>query len=120
MAAPVAGTGGGPGSESQRRGVSRAFHAQGQPAARPGGDDPLSGQSLSRKTYERLEPYRRRSGLVDDFEAPIGLYLQAAAPALSIRRMLRNLKEIHRTQQDWARFIPVQDRRSAPAAGLGR
>jgi regulator of sirC expression with transglutaminase-like and TPR domain len=73
--------------------------------------DPLSGQSLSREDLnERLEPYRRRSGLVDDFEAPIGLYLQAAPPRDIIARMLRNLKEIHRTQEDWARFILVQDR----------
>ncbi|MBU6502053.1 MAG: tetratricopeptide repeat protein [Burkholderiales bacterium] len=73
--------------------------------------DPFSGQSLSREELsERLEPYQRRSGLVDDFEVPMGLYLQAAPPREIIARMLRNLKEIHRTQQDWARLIAVQDR----------
>ena len=73
--------------------------------------DPFTGQSLSREELsERLEPYRQRSGLVDDFEVPIGLYLQAAAPRDIIARMLRNLKEIHRSQQDWTRLIAVLDR----------
>ena len=41
--------------------------------------DPFTGQSLSREELaERLEPYKRRSGLVDEFEVPLGLYLQAA------------------------------------------
>jgi regulator of sirC expression with transglutaminase-like and TPR domain len=73
--------------------------------------DPFTGQSLSREELsERLEPYKRRSGLIDDFDAPIGLYLQAAPPRDIIARMLRNLKEVHKTQEDWARLIPVQDR----------
>ena len=59
---------------------------------------------------ERLEPYRQRSGLVDDFEAPMGLYLQAASPREIIARMLRNLKESHQSQQDWVRLIAVLDR----------
>lgn len=73
--------------------------------------DPLDGQSLSREQLaERLEPYRRRSGLVDEFEVPLGLYLQPAPPREIVARMLRNLKEIHRTQQDWSRLVAVQDR----------
>lgn len=73
--------------------------------------DPVTGQSLSREDLsERLEPYKRRSGLVDDFDVPIGLYLQAANPRDIISRMLRNLKEIHRAQRDWARLVAVQDR----------
>lgn len=73
--------------------------------------DPLDGQSLSREELaERLEPYRRRSGLVDEFEVPLGLYLQVAPPRDIIARMLRNLKEIHTTQEDWPRLIAVQDR----------
>jgi regulator of sirC expression with transglutaminase-like and TPR domain len=73
--------------------------------------DPFTGQSLSREELsERLEPYKRRSGLVDDFEVPLGLYLQAAPPRDIIARMLRNLKEIHRAQEDWQRLIAVQDR----------
>ena len=73
--------------------------------------DPISGQSLSREELaERLEPYKRRNGLVDDYDVPLGLYLQAATPRDIIARMLRNLKEVHRTQQDWQRLIAVLDR----------
>ncbi|NJS35999.1 MAG: tetratricopeptide repeat protein [Brachymonas sp.] len=73
--------------------------------------DPLTGQSLSREELsERLEPYKRRSGLVDDFDVPLGLYLQSATPRDILTRMLRNLKEIHKTQEDWPRFIAIQNR----------
>jgi regulator of sirC expression with transglutaminase-like and TPR domain len=73
--------------------------------------DPFTGQSLSREELsERLEPYRQRSGLVDDFEVPMGLYLQSATPREIIARMLRNLKEIYKGQSDAARLIAVLDR----------
>jgi regulator of sirC expression with transglutaminase-like and TPR domain len=73
--------------------------------------DPCSGQSLGREELaDRLEPYKRRSGLVDDFDVPLGLYLQAAAPRDILTRMLRNLKEVHGSQEDWLRQIPVLDR----------
>jgi len=73
--------------------------------------DPFTGQSLSREELEeRLEPYKRRSGLVDEFEVPLGLYLQAAPARDIVARMLRNLKEIHQSQEDWLRLIAVQDR----------
>lgn len=73
--------------------------------------DPFTGQSLSREELsERLEPYKRRSGLVDDFDVPVGLYLQAAPSRDILARMLRNLKEIHRTAEDWLRLIAVLDR----------
>lgn len=73
--------------------------------------DPLDGQSLTREALaERLEPYRRRNGLMDEFEVPLGLYLQVSPPRDIIARMLRNLKEIHTSQQDWPRLIAVQDR----------
>ena len=73
--------------------------------------DPFTGQSLSREDLsERLEPYKRRNGLVDDFDVPVGLYLQAATPRDILARLLRNLKEIHRTQDDWLRLIAVLDR----------
>jgi regulator of sirC expression with transglutaminase-like and TPR domain len=73
--------------------------------------DPFTGQSLSREDLsERLEPYTRRNGLVDDFDVPVGLYLQAATPREILARLLRNLKEIHRTQEDWLRLIAVLDR----------
>ena len=73
--------------------------------------DPLDGQSLSRdELADRLEPFGRRSGLADEFNVPLGLYLQVAPPRDIIARMLRNLKEIHTSQEDWARLIAVQDR----------
>jgi regulator of sirC expression with transglutaminase-like and TPR domain len=73
--------------------------------------DPVDGQSLSREELsERLEPFRRRSGLIDEFEVPLGLYLQVAPPRDIIARMLHNLKEIHTSQEDWSRLIAVQNR----------
>lgn len=73
--------------------------------------DPFSGHSLSRdELEERLGPYRRQRGLVGDFEAPLGLFLQAAPPRDVLARLLRNLKEIHRTAEDHARLLAVQQR----------
>jgi regulator of sirC expression with transglutaminase-like and TPR domain len=73
--------------------------------------DPLTGQSLSREDLtERLEPFRLMTGLVDEQEVPLGLYLQAAASRDIIGRMLHNLKDIHATQEDWGRLISVLDR----------
>lgn len=77
--------------------------------------DPFTGQSLSREELsERLAPYRQRrladiDGDSDD-DTPIGLYLHSAPPRDIISRMLHNLKEIHRTQEDWPRLIAVVDR----------
>jgi regulator of sirC expression with transglutaminase-like and TPR domain len=73
--------------------------------------DPMTGQSLSRSELEeRLLPYRRARGLTDDFEIPLGLFLQAAAPRDVIARLLRNLKEIHRSAEDWPRLLAVCER----------
>ena len=73
--------------------------------------DPFSGQSLSREELaERLEPFRKRSSVDEEFDTPIGLFLQSAHPREIIGRMLRNLKEIHKTQEDWQRLIAVEDR----------
>ncbi len=73
--------------------------------------DPFSGHSLSREELdERLQPYRRSQGLTGDFEVPLGLFLQAAPPRDVVARMLRNLKEIHRTAEDWPRLLAVMNR----------
>ena len=73
--------------------------------------DPFTGQSLSREELdERLMPYKRQRGLVGDFEAPLGLFLQSATPRDIIARLLRNLKEIHRTAEDWPRLLAAADR----------
>jgi len=73
--------------------------------------DPFNGRSLTREDLdERLAPYRKRHGLVGDFETPLGLFLQAAAPREVLARLLRNLKEIHRSAADWPRLLAVQQR----------
>ncbi len=73
--------------------------------------DPFSGQSLSREDLdERLAPYRRRQGLVGEFEAPLGLFLQAAGGRDVLARLLRNLKEIHRSAERWPALLGVQQR----------
>jgi regulator of sirC expression with transglutaminase-like and TPR domain len=73
--------------------------------------DPMSGQSLSRDELdERLLPYKRRQGLQGDFDMPLGLFLQAAPSRDILARMLRNLKEIHRSAEDWPRLVGVQQR----------
>lgn len=73
--------------------------------------DPFTGRSLSREDLdERLQPYRQQRGLVGDFEVPLGLFLQSATPRETLTRLLRNLKEIHRTAEDWPRLMGVMDR----------
>ncbi|GCL65043.1 SirB1 family protein [Pseudaquabacterium pictum] len=73
--------------------------------------DPFNGRSLSREALdERLQPYRARHGLEGDFETPLGLFLQGAPPRDILARLLHNLKEIHRSQEDWPRLLAVQQR----------
>jgi regulator of sirC expression with transglutaminase-like and TPR domain len=94
--------------------------------------DPFTGQSLSREELdELLLPYKRNRGLTGEFDAPLGLFLQAAQPRDVVARMLRNLKEIHRSAEDWLRLLAVLHRlvvllprpdlrRTRPARGGGR
>ncbi len=73
--------------------------------------DPFNGRSMSREELdERLQPYRRQHGLEGDFEAPLGLFLQSTPPRDVLARLLHNLKEIHRSAEDWPRLIAVQQR----------
>lgn len=78
--------------------------------------DPLTGESLGLDSLsERLSPYRdpedqRAAPDLDDGETPLGLYLQACPPRDMLARMLRNLKEIFRSQEDWPRMLQVLDR----------
>jgi regulator of sirC expression with transglutaminase-like and TPR domain len=73
--------------------------------------DPFTGHSLSREELdELLVPYKRNRGLLGDFDAPLGLFLQAAPPRDVVARILRNLKEIHRTAEDWPRLVAVLQR----------
>ena len=73
--------------------------------------DPFTGHSLSREELdELLGPYKRSHGLLGEFDAPLGLFLQAAPPRDVLARMLRNLKEIHRSAEDWPRLLAVTQR----------
>jgi len=73
--------------------------------------DPFTGHSLSREELdELLVPYKRNRGLLGEFDAPLGLFLQAAPPRDVVARILRNLKEIHRTSEDWTRLVAVLNR----------
>ncbi|HMS28071.1 MAG TPA: tetratricopeptide repeat protein [Burkholderiaceae bacterium] len=87
--------------------------------------DPFTGQSLSREDLnERLQPFQNEQNAAQkmqelddeldssktDQDIPLGLYLQAAKPRDIVVRMLHNLKEIYRSQEDWQRMIQVQDR----------
>lgn len=78
--------------------------------------DPVNGQSLGLQTLaERLAPYRqeedRQAGAdLDEGETPLGLYLQPCPARDLLARMLRNLKEIFRSQEDWPRMLAVMER----------
>jgi regulator of sirC expression with transglutaminase-like and TPR domain len=73
--------------------------------------DPMTGKSLSREDLdERLAPFRRQGGSLGEFDVPLALYLQAAPPRDILARLLRNLKEIHRSAGDGRRLLAVCDR----------
>ncbi|WOP14223.1 transglutaminase-like domain-containing protein [Ottowia sp. SB7-C50] len=73
--------------------------------------DPFTGQSLDRaELRDRVEEWRPDlAGLPRDDRA-LAPYLRPVGPRLILARMLRNLQDIHRTQEDWRRFVRVQDR----------
>ncbi len=73
--------------------------------------DPFNGRSLSRDDLdERIAPYRRRHGLFDEAELPLGLFLQTATARAVLARMLRNLKEVYRGAEDWSHLLAVMQR----------
>jgi regulator of sirC expression with transglutaminase-like and TPR domain len=78
--------------------------------------DPATGESLGiDHLSERLEPFRDEEDQLlkpdlDEGETPLGLYLQSCPPRDVLTRMLRNLKEIYQTQQDWSACLAVLDR----------
>ncbi|MFD1710910.1 tetratricopeptide repeat protein [Ottowia sp. GY511] len=72
--------------------------------------DPFSGQSLGRpELRERLEQFHLDPELAQS-DATLSKFLRPTPPRQILARMLRNLQDIHRTQQDWARLVLVQDR----------
>ena len=73
--------------------------------------DPFTGQSLGRgELRERIEEFHPQLPYTPSSDLPLALYLRPASPREILARMLRNLQDIHRTQEDWQRFVPVQDR----------
>jgi hypothetical protein len=57
-----------------------------------------------------LLPYTRGSAGGSRFQAPLGLFLQAAPAREVLARMLRNLKEIHRSAENWPCLLAVTQR----------
>lgn len=73
--------------------------------------DPFTGQSLGRADLrERIEELQPHLPASPGAELPLSLYLRPAPPRQILARMLRNLQDIHRTQEDWPRFVQVQER----------
>ena len=73
--------------------------------------DPFTGRSLDREELEeRVQPFRRQRGLGDEDETPLGLFLKPAGPRATLARLLRNLKEIHRSAGDLPRLAAAMTR----------
>lgn len=73
--------------------------------------DPFTGQTLDRaELRERIEAFHPQLPYTSGSDLPLAPYLRPAGPRQILARMLRNLQDIHRTQEDWPRFVRVQDR----------
>ena len=73
--------------------------------------DPFDGESLGRdQLQERFDHWRTQHGLDEQATPPLAQHLQATPEREILGRMLRNLKEIHRQNAHWQRFVAVQDR----------
>ena len=74
--------------------------------------DPFNGRSLTQgELEERLEPFQPAGARQHPHKAlSLAMCLQPATPRDIVARMLRNLKEVYRAQQDWQRLLAVQDR----------
>ena len=95
----------------------RAAHATGRGGARPV-QRPLA---VARRARRAAGPVPPPPGLVGEFEAPLGCSPARRSRATCLARMLRNLKEIHRSGRDGERWLAVQERSGgAVAAELGR
>jgi regulator of sirC expression with transglutaminase-like and TPR domain len=71
--------------------------------------DPFNGASLSREDLEeRLEPYVEQGA--QPAHLPLALYLREAQPRQILVRMLRNLKSLHASTQDWRKLLKIQER----------
>ncbi len=73
--------------------------------------DPFTGQSLDRADLrERVEDIHPDLSTLPRGDEALTPYLRAVDARTILARMLRNLQDIHRTQEEWRRFVRVQDR----------
>ena len=73
--------------------------------------DPLTGEMPSLDALaERLEAVRPNALGAKGEGGALDRYLRAATPRSIVARMLLNLKEIHRAQEDWSRMLATQNR----------
>ncbi len=73
--------------------------------------DPFTGASLTRDDlWERLDSIRPGGEPKPAPGSLLDSYLRTVTPRSVVARMLYNLKEIHRTQEDWPRMLAVLDR----------
>lgn len=73
--------------------------------------DPLTGRSFSSiELTEQLQTLMPRLHGMSDDSVPLGAFIHSAKAREIIARMLRNLKEIYRVQQDHERLLGVQNR----------
>ena len=73
--------------------------------------DPLTGRSFSStELTDQLQNVMPRLRSMDEDTVPLGVFIHSAKPREIIARMLRNLKEIYRVQQDYSRLLSVQNR----------
>lgn len=71
--------------------------------------DPVSGRSLGREDLaDKLAAFHGSTSRSSD--AILDTYLQGATPRDIVARMLRNLKEIYQTQEDWTRLLATINR----------
>jgi regulator of sirC expression with transglutaminase-like and TPR domain len=71
--------------------------------------DPVSGRSLGREDLaDKLAAFHASTSRPSD--AILDTYLQGATPRDIVARMLRNLKEIYQTQEDWTRLLATINR----------
>ena len=71
--------------------------------------DPVSGRSLGREDLaDKLAAFQGSTSRSSD--AILDTYLQGATPRDIVARMLRNLKEIYQTQEDWTRLLATINR----------
>lgn len=73
--------------------------------------DPLTGRSLGREALlEQLDTFVGPMDSQQSLSYFLNQHLHGASPRVIVARMLRNLKEIHMTEEDWPRLLAVQDR----------